>query len=131
MIRYSLDPTVFGNPDYGHKVQTSREFTPKLGDVGRGRYTKYNPTAPLSVTATYHWDGPTLALFRADWEDRKKLNFGKNWFGITLPFYFSRLAPGEYPAQFARPFRASYAGHNYWSVNMTLDIDPSPQLVLS
>ena len=131
MIKWTMDPDVYGLPDFGMAISTSREFTAKLGDVGRGRYVEYNATAPIPVNVTFGWRGSVLATFREQWENPKTLAFGAGWFLITLPAYLDRIAPGPYPAHCVSPFEATMAGYDWWKVSMQLDVDPSPALVVT
>jgi hypothetical protein len=131
MIAWTMDPDIFGMPDYGMDVTTSRTFTATLGDVGRGRYIAYNPTGPMPTNITFGWHGDVLAQFREIWEDSKVLNFGANWFHMTLPVSLARgdIGGGVYAVHIVQPFSTSLAGLNWWKVSMTLDIDASPALV--
>lgn len=130
MIRWTMDPAIFGNPQYGVRSGTSREFAPKLGDKGGGRYTEYNATAPSPFALTYVWTGLQMAAFREQWENPETLAFGSSWFHITFPFYLNRLPTGTFPAHFVRPFNAASTAYDSWQVTLDLDVDQSPQLVL-
>lgn len=134
MISWTMDEAIYGMPDYGMQVTTSRTFTPYIGDVGRTRYTSYNLTASIPVTLTYSWNGTTLASFRKDWEDRSKLAFGANWFRLRLPAPLARgliggltAYSGLFNGHFVRPFQTTLAGYNLWTVAFTLDIDASKE----
>ncbi len=130
---WTLDPTVYGLPDYGLTTGQSRTFSSYLGDKGRTRFFQYNATAPIPVQCTFGWYGPVYAQFRQAWEDSAALAFGSNWMRLTLPVDFARgeREPQQYDAAFTAPFSASLAGNDYWKISMSLDVDASPALVLA
>lgn len=131
MVKWDMDVAIFGYPQYGYRLATSREFTTTLGDKGRSFYIPYNPTSPIPVALTFVWDGLQMAAFREAWEDRNRLCFGANWFTITFPLYLNRIPGGTFPAHFVRPFNAASTAYNSWQVTFDLDFDQAPQLVLS
>ncbi len=130
MIGWTLDPKIFGQPDYGLTSTTGRTFGQQFGDNGRGRYRSYNPTAPMPLSLTYGWYGDVLAQFREAWESPSHLNYGASWFRITLeiPGNVGLRGPFQYDAHFITPFSTRLAGINYWTVSMELDIDISEAL---
>ena len=125
---FYLDRSVIGLPDYGQGVAPSRQFTRQVGDVGRGLYAPYNPTAPDVVNVTYHWTGAQLAYFREAWENPDKLNFGGGWFEIDL------LLDDEvrrHRVHIVQPFSANIDAYEWWAVTIQMDVDKSPALVPS
>lgn len=133
MILWRMDPTIYGLPDYSLTIGQSRTFTPYLGDKGRGRYTAYNPTAPMPVQVVFGWYGSQLAQWRQAWENPSEIAFGGNWITMTLPVTLPRGERGteEYDVHLTGPFQASLAGLDWWKVSMTLDLDTSERLALS
>lgn len=131
MKTWIMDPNVFGFPDYGQRITTSRTFASTFGDIGRSYYRSYNPTGPLPVSVRYEWKGDVYAMFREAWETKTILNFGANWFQISLvaPIPFAEVATRisqyerSYNAHFIEPFSASLAGYNYWSISFRIDLD--------
>jgi len=85
MANYHFDATAFGNPSYSAQQKPGKQFIQGVGDVGRGQYRDYNPTAPFNTSIRWEWDGATLAAFRNEWESNTKLNRGADWFTIDLP----------------------------------------------
>ncbi len=130
---WTMDPKVYGLPDYGLVAGQSRTFSTGLGDRGLTQFSQYNLTAPIPVQLTYGWRGETLAQFRRAWESQDEIAFGSNWILITLPAEFARgdLGNQRYHAHVTTPFSVSLAGHDWWKVTLSLDVDASPALTTS
>lgn len=136
---YNWDYTVFGNPIYGLTDTEAGKMASGASDVGRGQFFTMNQTGAETVSCSFHLSGAQLQLFRADWENRNKLNYGAGWFTMELPEMAvvpydttaSQDGYAKYVVHFAAPFSVTRFGFNYWTVTFDLDIDTAPQRVAS
>lgn len=72
------------NPDYGLSSTQEDQFRKLLGDLGRGLYKSYNPTAPIPVNLSWTMTNDEYRAFRISWNGADLL-FGSQWFTLDLP----------------------------------------------
>jgi len=134
MVTYDMTVAQYGNPNAQLTQTQNDQFIRGIGDVGSGLYRDYNQSGSLPVTMSYTWNGPQMADFRSAWEDVSLLSFGAGWFTIELPVIVGFRPAANlttYTGHFVTPFSATLMGYDHWKVQMQIEVDPSPTLVIA